>query len=260
MIEHSMNAPLDFTQIWTWFLLWMRMTGLFLVLPGIGTEEVPITFRASFTLVLALVLTIAGAHATLPSTLAEGGLMMCAELFLGFVLGIVPYMIVSAFLTSGQINATAIGLAQANMIDPSLGVSVTVLARLQGLIATAIFLAIDGHHAVIRAAASLTDDFGLGMFRPNAAVTQVFIERFVATFETAIVFCGPILATTIVTQFVLGLMTKFVPQINVFIMSLPLTILIGLFITAFTFPAISSRLVSEFGLIEEILTRLMHVT
>jgi flagellar biosynthesis protein FliR len=252
-----MDLPIDFSGVWTWFLLFTRLSGVLFVLPGIGTDEVPMTFRASIAMLLAAVMTAAGAHAASPGSLAEGALMIGTEFLLGYVLGVIPAMIVYSLSVAGQVSAAAIGLGQATLIDISLGESISVLARIEAMIATAIFLLIDGHHVVLRAAFSTMNDVGIGMFRPSPELAALFVDRFQASFDLAITVSGPVLVTILLTQFVMGLLTKFVPQVNIFIISLPLTIAVGLFVTEFTLPALVRVLLSQFNLVEELLARVL---
>jgi flagellar biosynthetic protein FliR len=248
MLLNEINL-FDASVLWSWFLLFIRLTGVFQSLPGLGTEEVPVTFRVPLTMLLAAVITLSGAKAHYPEHVAEGILMLTVEYILGFLLGSIPGMIVAGLSLSGQVAATAIGLNQASTIDPSLGESVTTLARIQALIAVVLFLLVDGHHAVIRAAASVREDVGL--FRPGMAIAEIFLVRFIHTFELAISVAAPMIVVTLLTQFVLGLLTRFVPQINVFIMSLPLTILVGLFVFSFTLAQMVRHVEKEYGEIEE---------
>jgi flagellar biosynthetic protein FliR len=161
-------------------------------------------------------------------------------------------LIIGGIAVAGQVTTGAIGLGQANMMDPSLGGQVAVLARAQSLVAGVIFLVIDGHHTVIRAAANTLGDIGIGMFRPNENVAMLIIERFAHTFEVAVSVSAPILVTVLVANFVLGLITRFVSQVNIFIISLPLTIIMGLYITVYTTTGLVDHLIVEFLSLEQV--------
>lgn len=250
-------ASIDFSSLWTWFLLFTRFSGLLHVLPGVGTEEVPFTFRIPLALVLGFVVMFTGAHAAVPESIAEGGLIILTEFALGYLLGIIPSLIISSLALAGQVIAATIGLAQATLIDISLGDQVSVLSRLQSLIATVVFLAVDGHHVVIRAASMIGNDVGIGLYRPGMDVFMILAERFSASFELAVIISGPILVTILVTQFVLGLLTRFIPQVNIFIISLPLTIGVGLFIIQYTMPGFLIRMSKEFGTLQELIGRIL---
>lgn len=251
-MHSALNISIDWSGFWAWFLLFVRFSGMFQALPGVGTEEVPLYVRVTMSMIIAGIIVASGAVSPLPETIAQGGLSICTEYLLGYALGAIPYYIIGALAVAGQVTAASIGLGQASLIDPSIGEHVSVIARLQALIGVSVFLAIDGHHTIIRAASVVSDEIRLGMFRPDASFATILIERFSHAFELAVILTGPVLVSVLITQFLLGLLTKFVPQVNVFIVSLPLTIGIGLFITAYTFPALKERLTDEFGASEEL--------
>jgi len=241
----------DMHFMWTWFLLFVRFSGVMFAIPGIGTEEIPLSFRFPLAMVISAALVASGAKAEFSATFAEGVLMIGVEALLGYLLGAIPAFVVAAMSLSGHISATAIGLNQASIIDVSLGEQVTTLSRIQSLLATVLFLAIDGHHTVLRAAAFVTKDVGLGVFRPDMSTAELFLERFANTFVVALSIAAPIIVVTLIMQFILGLLTRFVPQVNVFIMSLPLTILVGLFVFGFTLPEMVQHIEREYATVEE---------
>ncbi len=247
----------DLAFFWTWFLLWSRCAGIFSSLIGIGTEEVPITFRGAVTLLISLAITLVGLRAPMPAHWAEGTMMMASEFLLGFLLGFIPRFVVSSITVAGNITTGAVGLGQANMIDPSLGEPVAILARFQTLVATLVFLSIDGHHAVIQAAAGFPGSVGIGQFVPDLHVAGFLIERFRAIFELAVSVAAPVIVALLVTQFVLGLVTRAVPQVNIFIVSLPLTIGLGLFIIAYTFTGMTKHVIRDFTGLEKHIVQVM---
>lgn len=245
------------TFLWSLALLFVRCLGLILVLPGIGGSNIPDPIRICAGFSIALLLAMAGVEAPLPQSLAEGGLMIVTELSLGYLLGLIPLFVISSLAVAGQVTSGAIGLGQANLIDYSLGESVSVISRLQMLVGTCLFLFIDGHHVVIRALAGGDQLVKLGMFRPDVDTAALLAERFVSTFQLAVVVSAPILVTLLLTQFVLGLITKSVPQVNIFVISLPLTIGIGLYIIEFTFPGMSDALLAQFSRLDHTIAALM---
>ena len=250
-------AGLDFTALWTWALLFVRMTGLFSSMPGIGTEQVPESLRILPALIIAACVAMSGTSAAFPEHLAEGGLMVITEFLLGYVLGAIPMFVMSGMTVAGQVISGSIGLGQANMIDQSLGESISVLSRLKAQVAILVFLSIDGHLAMIRAASTTSGDLGIGMFRPGEETMTILLNRFIASFELALAISAPVLVTALVTNFVLGLVTKFVPQVNIFIISLPLAIIVGFFIVAATFTGLSLHATHELSLIDEFAQRVL---
>lgn len=250
------DLVIDFTFLWTWVLVFTRMTGVFFAIPGVGTEQVPESFRMFPAIIVSVCIVLGGIKAPLPQTMAEGGMMLTVEFLLGFAFGFVPQLTLAGLTVAGQLVAGAIGLAQANMIDVSLGESVSILSRIKSQIAILLFLFMDGHHIVIRAASGIAADIGVGMFRPGMATFEILMERFTESFQLALVVSAPIIVAGLLTQFVLGLVTKFVPQINVFIISLPLNILAGLYIVVATVYGLAQHSYADLSFLEETLARL----
>lgn len=243
---------LDLNPVLVWILLMSRFGGVFLSLPGVGTEEISPTFRLWAGITISIALTFTGVTAPEPAHAGELMLMIAAEFSLGYLLGSIPAYIMGGLAVSGQVVAGAIGLGQANMIDRSLGGSVSVLARLNILVATVVFLMIDGHHIILRAAAGTPGELGLGLWRSDIETARILQDQLVTSFELALRVSAPILVTTLITQFVLGLITKFIPQVNIFIISLPLSVMVGLYLMAYTFDGLAKFTVIEFAKIEEV--------
>ncbi len=216
--------------LWTWALLFMRCLGMIEIIPALGTSQVPIIFRVIFCFCLSVFITMTGAQAALPAGLAQGFVMFITEFLLGVALGLIPAIIINGVGVAGQVASGAIGLGQANMMDPSLGEQVAVLSKLQIMVATVIFLLLDGHHVVIKACAGTLGNMPIGGFTPDFQTLYLLLFNLKASFEFAIMLAAPLLVTALITNFVLGLITKFVPQLNIFIISLPIGILVGLFV------------------------------
>lgn len=243
---------IDFSPIWTWLLLTTRFAGILLVLPGIGTERIPMTMHFYAASVLAVALTISGIRAPEAASVGELVTMFGSELVLGYAMGLIPAIVLSGLSVAGQVISGAIGLGQANMIDRSLGGSVSIISQVQVLLATVIFLFLDGHHAVLRVAGGAVGELGIGLFRPDQHTAEILLQRLIDSFELAVLVAAPVLATSLLTQFVLGLVTKFVPQVNIFIISLPLGVLIGFFVIEATIPGLVNHVIAEFVKTEEL--------
>jgi len=250
---------LDFAVLWTWILVFARLSGIMTTVPGIGTVQVSPEYRLVFSLLISSVVVATGVRSPEPSHLMIGVFAISSEYLLGYLIGSMPQMLMAGLSLGGQTNANAIGLAQANSIDPSLGESASVLSHIATLIGTTVFLAMNGHHAVIYAAFAEVGNVGYGNFHFNSDVAMLFVNRIHQAFILGVMVAAPIIATTLISQFVLGIVTKFVPQMNIFIVSAPLSILAGLFIIAYTVPTMVEIMLSEFipmqDAIQALLTR-----
>lgn len=244
---------IDFSTVWVFLLLLARFAGVLLSLPGIGTEQLSDDIRLYAALVLALAFTCTGMTAPEAKNTPELVVMFASEFGYGWLLGAIPSFVLAGVGVAGQVISGSIGLGQANMMDKSLGASVSILSKIQISVATLVFLFMDGHQVILRAAGGEPGTIALAVFRPDANMAQILIERLATSFDLAVVVSAPVLVTTLVTQFILGLITKFVPTVNIFIISLPLSILVGLYVVEFTYPGMVQHLLAEFTKTEEIL-------
>ncbi|MDR2338269.1 MAG: flagellar biosynthetic protein FliR [Deltaproteobacteria bacterium] len=225
---------LNLVPLWTWSLLFMRCLGMIEIIPALGTSQIPATFRLLFVFCLSLFITLSGVQVELPLNLAQALILLILEFLLGVALGLIPAIIINGVGVAGQVISGAIGLGQANMMDHSLGEQTAVLSKLQVMLATVIFLLLNGHHIVIQACAGMLGNLEIGTFVPNYQTLSLLLYNLKESFEFAVILAAPLLVTALITNFVLGLITKFVPQMNIFIISLPLGILVGLYILAFS--------------------------
>jgi flagellar biosynthesis protein FliR len=245
------SFELGVAPLWTFFLILTRIVTLLYVLPGIGTEQVPIQFRLYLALSISVIVSISIPQIPMPDSAHAVVLALLAEFLFGMVLSLLPSIVIGGLAVSGQVVAGVIGLAQANMMDRSLGESVSVLARFNMLLGTLVFLAINGHHVLLKAVTMELGNPKPGVFTSFTTAIETLTIAFSASFELAITIAAPILIATLISQFLLGLITKFVPQVNIFIISLPLSIFMGLYIMGFTIQPFNNLLVNEFRLLEE---------
>lgn len=255
MIPININ-DLDLAPLWAWVVIFTRLSGLFYVLPGIGTDQVPIAAKFSLAFALATALTFTGMTCQLPESLGVALLTICCQFVFGYLLGTLPSLVLDGLAIAGQLTAASIGLAQANTIDPSIGQNVTVLSHFKTMFATLIFLVVNGHHAIIKAATvglnglpsqQNSGSLVLSLFYPSTGTSEFLLAHFSEAFDLAIVVSAPIIATVLLTQFALGLITKFIPQVNIFIVSMPLSVLVGIYIFTFSIPELSHLIIENYN-------------
>ncbi len=251
MLLSSGDLSIDLGPMWVFFLVAARLIALFHLLPGIGTDQVPEQFRYYLLILISAVCAYSLPAQKMPEELHEIVLSLASEFTLGIILSLFPSMIIGGMTMAGQIIAGVIGLGQANLIDRSLGESVSVLAKFNSFLGTLIFLGINGHHVILKAATTNIGQLVLGRGFSLERSVNLLTVCFTSSFELAIVLTAPILIATLISQFLLGLITKFVPQVNIFIISLPLSIFMGFYIISFTMEPLTENVVDRFSVLEE---------
>jgi flagellar biosynthesis protein FliR len=221
-------------------LVALRFAAVFAFAPVFGSGNVPARVRVFFVVGLAA-LTVTGlgvAPATLPTS--AGALVFAAfsELFLGALLAFGVLAAFAAFLLAGRIMDIQLGFGVATLIDPATRAASPLLGTILNLMAVAMFFAVDGHLMMIRGLV-----FSLEQVPPGTFISEVdpavIVAQFGGMFVYAIAIAAPVLFTILLIDVVLAVVARTMPQVNIFIVSLPLKIFVGLFVLAISLRYIS---------------------
>jgi flagellar biosynthesis protein FliR len=168
------------------------------------------------------------------------GVMIAAivsEVLFGLGLGLIPLFLISMVQTGVQLASTSMGLNASGLIDPISNAQVSDLSRILGDLVVIMFLLLDGHLMVISAAAGLSQAMVPGSFFLSELGLKQIIDQAGDIFKYGVLLSAPVLVALLITQFVLGMITRAVPTVNMFIVSFPLTIAIGIGIFIITIPS-----------------------
>lgn len=224
--------------VWSFILLAIRYGAMFSIIPGLGQGTSGMKIRSTAILVLALVSVSGGQYAAVPEHWHSLVVAAASELLFGMLLGMIPTLIVAGVQTAGQLSSTTMGLAAGQLVDPTLGISVTSLARIFGDLTIVLFLMLGGHYVIIHAVSGLGGEIVPGTFMVTENTVNLLIDRTADIFRVGVMISAPVIVALLLTQFVMGLITKAVPTVNIFIVSFPLTIGIGLILSALSLPEI----------------------
>jgi len=222
--------------LWTLLLLIVRFSALMMVLPGIGAGERGMIVRGPAIVVLSLACLTAQRFAPVPADWGVLILSVVSEICVGFLLGVVPFLIVAGVQMGAQIASTTMGLGVGNLLDPTLGVITTDLSRILGDLSVVIFLMVGGHRAIIYAASGLNDSLPIGQFLLTEDMVGSLVDHAANIFRIGITVSAPVMVALLLTNFVMALVSRSVPTVNIFIVSFPLTIGIGLILTMLSLP------------------------
>lgn len=222
-------------QIASWVsdFLWpfFRIGAFFMIVPIFGAQVVPARIRMG----LALAMTVA-LYPVLPPmpvievTGLQSLVIIAMQLLIGLTLGFVVLTILQVFVLAGQTISMQMGLGFASMVDPANGVSVAVLSQWYQVLVTLVFLSINGHLIVLEV---LAESFFLMPVSDSAFSQSVFmsVAQFGAwLFEASLMLALPAIAALLLVNLTFGVMTRAAPQLNVFALGFPVTMLAGLVI------------------------------
>lgn len=217
--------------VWTFLLLTTRYMTFFMAVPGIGDGARGLAVRGSAIFMFSVLSLQSSPHAKLPTDWALMTLAFFSEGALGFIVGLLPRLIVAGAQMAGQLASTSMGLGSAALFDPTSGSSIADIARIYGDLVVIMFLLLGGHHVLIHALAGLNSTLVPGTFIVSEHGIASIIDIGAAVFESGVLISAPVIVALLLTQFVMGILSKAVPTVNVFIVSFPITIGIGLGLT-----------------------------
>lgn len=227
-------------QQFLFFLLaFLRISALMSVAPMFGSRSVPIRVKVFLTLFLTIVILPAlKTGQDLPElTLALLLPMAVKEILVGLFLGFSAKLVFEAFQFSGRIISNQMGLGVAELIDPESGSQVSAIGNLFSLVAIVLFLNLNGHYLIIEALyksfeiAPLTNHQWL---RSAAKVKMLTI--FNDIFKIGVKLAAPAMATILLVEVSMAIMSRIVPQMNIFFIGMPVKLGVGMFIIIISLP------------------------
>jgi flagellar biosynthetic protein FliR len=212
-------------------LVSLRVAPLFVMAPVFGSAPAPALFRAVLILALsaAVVSATGAALERIPESIPELLLLGTTELVIGAALAFGLAAAFAAFLFAGRLLDFQFGFGIANLIDPVTRAQAPLLGTALNLMAVAIFFAVDGHHMLVRAVA-----FSLEHFPPGRALRELNLAAVAAQFGVMFTFglalAAPALLAVLLLDIGFAVMSRTMPQMNVFIIAIPFKIGLGLLV------------------------------
>ncbi|NBC69182.1 flagellar biosynthetic protein FliR [Paenibacillus sacheonensis] len=223
-------------------LIFCRITAFFVVAPIFSTRNVPTTFKLGFCFFVSfLVFLTYGLKQTIVPD-AEYILAIFREILAGALLGFTAYLFFTIINTAGSLIDMQMGFGMANIIDPMTGASSPLIGNFKGMIATLVFLSINGHHYLLSALLQSYDWIPLSntlfLHMKSGSITTFLTGMFAQTFMLALQMSAPLVVAMFLTDAGLGLLARTAPQYNVFVIGMPIKILVGFLILAILMPGL----------------------
>jgi flagellar biosynthetic protein FliR len=226
-------------QLQIFLMLLIRATGLFLAAPIFGHTSLPSQVKVGLIILLSVVTlpTLPAIHMTPITSHWELAALALRELLVGVLIGFVYRLLFHAAEFAGMLAGYQVGLAVSQAFDPTSGEQVSVIGRFWLMMATLIFLALNGHHMIIQAFHQSYQLVGPGEMVATGASGEYVIKLSAYVFVLAIKIVAPVLVTLVLMDVALGTVAKMMPSMNIFIVGFPLKIGMGLLVVALSLPA-----------------------
>lgn len=225
---------LDSAQIGGWisgFLLPLfRIGSMLMVMPIVGTQLVP--GRIRLYLALAFTAALAPVLPEMPQVDAlslQAILLIAEQIVIGILMGFALQLMFHIFVFAGQLISMQMGLGFASLMDPATGVSVPLLGQFLLMLVTLLFLAVNGHLVAfeIMAESFTALPVGSGL---DAGHFAVLAGQLSWVMGAALLLALPAVSALLVINIAFGVMTRAAPQLNIFTIGFPLTLVMGMII------------------------------
>ena len=227
----------DASQLLAFILVLVRVSGIISTAPVFGSSNIPPQIKVVLSLMLALILYPFIPLITVYPDRPDHYIMLIAsEMLIGLVLGIIARFLFGAVEFAGTVIGFQMGLGMAMVFDPQSQEQISLVGRFQNATATLIFLAMDGHLIVLQALVrsySVLPPGGASISRP---LVENLTELSASVFVIGLQIGAPLIVALFLANAVVGLLARSVPQIQVFVVGFPLTLMLGFLFLFFGMP------------------------
>lgn len=218
---------IDLSTIPVFLLVFGRMMGFLIALPLFSYRTIPIMFKVGMSFFLSVIIV-----STLDITLIEIDHMfvflLAKEVLVGLLIGLIAFIILSAVQIAGGFIDFQMGFAIANVIDPQTGAQSPIIGQYFYVFALLFLLSVNGHHLLIDGIVNSYHFIPLESFLTfNDVYGEFIVHTFNKMFFIAFQMAIPLVGCLFLVDVALGIIARTVPQLNVFVVGLPLKIFVS---------------------------------
>ena len=221
-------------------LVSIRFGALFVLAPVFGGVAMPAPFRALFVLAMAALMVAAlrlPEPAGLPQDMVSLMVAALGEVAIGAAMAFGLFAAFGAFQFAGKMLDIQIGFSLGTVFDPATRTQTPLLGSALNMLALVLFFALDGHHMLVRAVAHSLERLPPGNWPTHWTLTP-FVEQFGLMFTFGLVLMAPVVFAVLLVEVGLGIVSRTMPQINMFTVGIPTKIVVGMLVFAASLPAL----------------------
>ena len=221
---------------WLWPLF--RVAGMVMAAPLSGTKSVPAQVRLMMTLAITMVIVpILPPHPPVELISFSSLFIILQQVLIGILFGFTVQLVFSAVITGGQIIAMQMGLGFSVMVDPQNGGQAPVMSQFYVMMAILVYLALNGHLVLIEVLVDSFRTIPVGAGGLSATSFRDVAYWGSQLFAGGLAIALPAVASLLVVNLAFGIMTRAAPQLNLFAIGFPVTMLLGFALVFITLPS-----------------------
>ncbi len=219
--------------IYAFLLIFVRIGTASMIMPGLGNSFVPEKIRLMMALGITLVLTplIMPMIPEIPST-GVLLLLIAAEFITGLFIGTIARIFMTALDTAGMIISMQSGLANAQIFNPVMAGQGSIMGAFLSVTGVTLLFVSNFHHILIMGLVESYNQFPFGKFLDTGSLAELVTKAVTASFLVGVQISMPFIIIGLVIYIGMGILSRLMPQIQVFLIAIPIQILISLTIMA----------------------------
>ena len=233
----------------TFMLVFARVGAMVMLLPGLGESNIPVRIKLGIALLLALIILPLhrAAYQIDLQSINPLLIMMIHEIVVGIVLGATARVTLSALQVGGAVIAQQMGLGFVTSVDPTQGQQGVLIGNFLTMLGITLLFATDSHYLVIAALNDSYNIFSPGDLTPSGDIAALATRAFAAAFKIGMQLSAPFLVFGLVFNVGLGVLARLMPQMQVYFVGVPLSILAGFLIFAMVLVAMMGTFLTYFN-------------
>lgn len=218
-------------QLQKLLLILIRITTFISQVPGFSFKGVPNIFKVGLSLSFSLIVYVNTPEFITVDSLLFFFMLIIKEILIGMFLGLIVTLIFGAIEIAGQFVDFQSGFSMGSIFDPSMGKQASYYGRIYYWMSLSLFFILNLHIGVIESIIKSFNYIPIGDINFVTQDIKGLINLFVNTFEIAFNLAAPMVILVLITDIVLGIISKSVPQINVLMLGMPIKALVGYMLT-----------------------------
>jgi flagellar biosynthetic protein FliR len=216
----------------------IRVAGIVVAIPAFSSRSVPLHVRIGLLIGLTVILFPIVSDQIRPLTFSFPQVvpLLFTEFMVGMVLGFAISFVMNAFIIAGELIGIQMGINLISALDPVAGGQVPILGQFMGLLGMLIFLAIDGHHMMFEALVASFQLVPPMHVHFSGFLVESVLKLGVGMFVLALKVGAPVMTAVFIVTLGMGILGRTIPQLNVMLNNVPITIGVGLLVLGLSLP------------------------
>ena len=213
------------------FLIFSRAAGIFMVSPFFGSQNIPMLIRAGISFVIAVcIFPVIDANVEFLYNMQNVyayALVIGKEVFVGWLIGMVAYIIMSAINMGGKVMDMQVGFAMVQVLDPTTNQQNALIGGFLYNLSIIFLVFTNGHYLILEALVASFEGVPISLASPSAGLAELMVNITFYIFLTGMKIALPVTFAILMTNVGLGILARTMPQMNIFVVGIPMQLTIG---------------------------------